>query len=236
MRTSTIALTVALLLHATPALADDPIVAPLRCPTTMGPMKPNWQAVTLPAAHRGLWKVSADGGSTRYLWLAEQPADCRLLGKDGDRYQEVCVPLSIHRTAGGHSLTFVGDVHLTWSISLEASKPTRARVTHAGSGAMYFNGDVKLTRLDAAILEGKLDSGFALCELSAAGDGAQVRVLRGHPALGLEGATGRFVVASPWKTFGLQAKELAAGKQRAFVRLKRLRDGQSLQLAGAAQK
>ena len=223
------------ILSAPLSLADGPIAPPLRCPTTMGPMEPRSAAKEVPDALRGLWQVSTGVRGLGWIWLAKDVADCRLLRTikgpaDGPPiFEEVGVPLV---ATGGIALDiqFVGDVHLTWSLSLAAATPGKGRLNHTGSGRVMFQGPVVLTKRKQEILASGLRSGYALCLASRGGEKVKLKVLRAHRGLGVKAAETTVSIPDPWKALGLKPAELVGEGARCFVRLERRREGQQLKL------
>lgn len=177
-------------------------------PTTMGREERHWSQDTVPAPLRGLWK---DPHSGWYLLLEPEVRDCRLLEQTEDGTQEIGVPWDLTLPAPKDpraTIIFTGAIHLTVMVEVSAVHEDElvTRITHSGSGEMWRNEVVTLSRADPETLSGPIRRAFVECRVledspiaGAAGGQRQVR---------LEVLRSRVDLAKPGSEWGLVVDKL----------------------------
>jgi hypothetical protein len=78
--------------------------------------------------------------------LTESPADCRVLLDEPAGLREMGTMPYVSVQGEELAATFTGDFHLTYSLRVRrtADGEITGVFDHAGSGVVYFDGDVKL--------------------------------------------------------------------------------------------
>ena len=151
----------ALLLLALPMLQRSNTPAPTATPmihqSSMGPLESDWRLAEIPAAFRGDWLVLPAGGvfptpqvgpdyGALVFRLAQSPADCRVDLVEGNDPRPIGTMPYLYMEGDELVAVFTGEFHLTYALGLhqDANGEVAGTFEHAGSGVVYFTGDVQL--------------------------------------------------------------------------------------------
>jgi hypothetical protein len=139
------------------------IPSPVLTPTmmihqsSMGELESDWGIPAIPEEFRGDWRLqpmtdepldSEFGGdySSPVFRLTESPADCRVLLEEPDGLRRIGTMPYVFLDGEELVAVFTGDFHLTYSLRIR--RTTNGEIVgvfeHAGSGVVYFEGDVRL--------------------------------------------------------------------------------------------
>ena len=162
-----LALTTALLLLV-PACAVDSqpgVPSPIPTPTrmihrsSMGDFESDWGIAVIPEEFRGDWRMdsvtdvplASEFGadySALVFRLAESPADCRVLLEEPAGLREIGTMPYVSLSGEELMATCTGDFHLTYCLRIRRTVDGEivGAFGHAGSGVVYFGGDVRLVR------------------------------------------------------------------------------------------
>jgi len=127
--------------------------------SSMGDLESDWYLSEVPPEFRGDWRLEATDGavlgsdfgpeySSLVFRLAQSPADCRVLLEEQEALREIGTMPYLSLEDGELVATFTGDFHLTYCLALWQGDDgvTLGRFDHAGSGMVYFSGEVRLVR------------------------------------------------------------------------------------------
>ncbi|MBI3273269.1 MAG: hypothetical protein HYZ53_30035 [Planctomycetes bacterium] len=142
--------------------------------SSMGLQAAHWQVDQIPESFRGDWLLDAPprpraGGEPTagqgaavgldyeglVFRLTASPRDCRVLRRASNKDaaapeapKELGAAIMLRMDGGALEATFVGDFHLTYTLRLTPGKDggVDGHFIHAGSGAVYYDGPVKLGR------------------------------------------------------------------------------------------
>jgi hypothetical protein len=162
-----LAVTVALLLltiGCSPTLQPE-APSPVATPTTMihqssmGELESDWDILEIPQQFRGDWRLQSLTGvplvsefgpdySSLVFRLAESPGGCRVLLEEPDGLREIGTMPYVSLSGEELMATFTGDFHLTYCLRIRRTVDGEivGAFGHAGSGVVYFGGDVRLVR------------------------------------------------------------------------------------------
>jgi hypothetical protein len=125
----------------------------------MGELESDWDIPEIPQEFRGDWRLqsltdvslSSEFGpdySSLVFRLPESPGECRVLLEEPDGLREIGTMPYVSLSGEELVATFTGDFHLTYSLTVQrtADGEIVGAFSHAGSGAVYFEGDVRLVR------------------------------------------------------------------------------------------
>jgi hypothetical protein len=144
-----------------PALPEDP--SPITTPTrmihqsSMGELESDWRIAEIPDEFIGDWRLqpltdvplTSEFGpdySSLVFRLTESPADCRVLLEEPEGLREIGTMPYVSLQDEELVATFTGDFHLTYTLRVRrtAGGEILGVFDHAGSGVVYFEGDVRL--------------------------------------------------------------------------------------------
>jgi hypothetical protein len=127
--------------------------------SSMGDLESDWDLSEVPPEFRGDWRLEAINGavltsdfgpeySSLVFRLAQSPADCRVLLEEEGGLREIGTMPYLSLEGGGLLATFCGDFHLTYCLRLRqaADGEIVGVFDHAGSGMVYFSGEVRMVR------------------------------------------------------------------------------------------
>jgi hypothetical protein len=143
--------------HEAPNPAATP--SPMIHHSSMGDLESDWDLSEVPPEFRGDWRLEAVNGaaltsdlgpeySSLVFRLAESPADCRVLLEEQGGLREIGTMPYLSLEGGELLATFCGDFHLTYCLRLRqaADGEIVGVFDHAGSGMVYFSGEVRMVR------------------------------------------------------------------------------------------
>jgi hypothetical protein len=160
-----LAVTVALLLltiGCSPTLqpeAFSPVATSTRMihQSSMGELESDWDIPEIPQEFRGDWRLqsrtdvslTSEFGpdySSLVFRFTELPADCRVLLEEPEGLREIGTMPYVSLQDKELLATFTGDFHLTYTLRVRptADGEIAGSFSHAGSGVVYFEGDVGL--------------------------------------------------------------------------------------------
>jgi hypothetical protein len=127
--------------------------------SSMGDLESDWDLPEVPPEFRGEWRLEAIDGtvlisdfgpeySSLVFRLAQSPADCRVLLEEQGGLREIGTMPYLSLQDGELLATFSGDFHLTYCLALRqaADGEIVGVFDHAGSGVVYYSGEVRLVR------------------------------------------------------------------------------------------
>jgi len=127
--------------------------------SSMGDLESDWDLSEVPPEFRGDWRLEAINGavltsdfgpeySSLVFRLAQSPADCRVLLEEQGGLRDIGTMPYLSLQSGELLATFTGDFHLTYCLRLRqaADGEIVGVFDHAGSGMVYFSGEVRMVR------------------------------------------------------------------------------------------
>jgi len=130
--------------------------------SSMGDLESDWDLPEIPPEFRGEWRLEAIDGavltsefgpeySSLVFRLAQSPADCRVLLDEPGGLREIGTMPYLALQDGELLATFTGDFHLTYCLQLRQANDGDivGGFGHAGSGMVYFSGEVRLVSLSS---------------------------------------------------------------------------------------
>jgi len=161
---ATVLLLVAVCSCASGHEASNPVAtpSPMIHHSSMGDLESDWDLLEVPPEFRGEWRLEAINGavltsefgpeySSLVFRLAQSPADCRVLLEEQGGLREIGTMPYLSLEDGELLATFTGDFHLTYCLRLRraAEGEMGGAFDHAGSGMVYFSGEVRAVRLSS---------------------------------------------------------------------------------------
>jgi len=161
---ATVLLLVAVCSCASGDKAPNPVAtpSPMIHHSSMGDLESDWDLSEVPPEFRGDWRLEAINGavltsdfgpeySSLVFSLAQSPADCRVLLEEQGGLREIGTMPYLSLQDGELLATFTGDFHLTYCLKLRqaADGEIVGVFDHAGSGMVYFSGEVRMVRLSS---------------------------------------------------------------------------------------
>jgi hypothetical protein len=132
--------------------------------SSMGDLESDWDLSEVPPEFRGDWRLEAIDGAvlasefgpeytSLVFRLARSPAECRVLLEEEGGLREIGTMPYLSLEDGELLATFTGDFHLTYCLRLRqaADGEIVGVFDHAGSGVIYFSGEVRLVRTSGAV-------------------------------------------------------------------------------------